>query len=173
MMIKESTQFKLRSSLRQFAGIHEEIITNLNYNLLSIIVFQPTSHKKLPTLTSSSSKENFSIYNATYTPIVCNRFLNWLPLSGRYLKHLMAYSLLTAVFRCTHCFMHWLIHSLLFSEYGNSESSVFSLLLFQEKEKLSPVGQSSFVGTRNAPSVVRGNFLRNLGFLSPVFCHSI
>lgn len=69
--------------------------------------------------------------------------------------------------------MHWLIHSLLFSEYGNSESTVFSLLLFQEKQKLSPVGQSSFVGTRSVPSLVEGNFLRNLGFFSPIFCHGI
>lgn len=56
MVIKENIQFKLRSSLRQFAGVPDKIITNLNYNLLSIIVFQPMSHKKLPALTSSSSK---------------------------------------------------------------------------------------------------------------------
>jgi len=59
--------------------------------------------------------------------------------------------------------MHQLIHSLVFSEYGKSESTVFSLLLFQEQQKLSPVGWSSFVVTANVPSVVEGNFLRNLG----------
>lgn len=125
-MIKENTQFKLRSSLRQFAGVHEEISTNLKYSLLSITLFQLKYYKNLPALTYSSSKGNFSIDNATYTPIVRNPFLK--PLSGRYPKHLIVFGFLTGLFSGIHCFMHWLTVGCL----QNMETHILLLSLYTQ-----------------------------------------
>lgn len=91
-----------------------------------------------------------SIATVTSTLRVCNQFLNQLPSSGRCLEHLMVSILLTALFTCIHWFLYWPILSLLHSEYGNSESTVFSFFLFQEEQKLSSMSQVSFVGTKNS-----------------------